>query len=536
MQAISWLLHKSEKMLAFPQMRRAGLIFFGLAFIAINVYSLLSYPIPQVDEAWIASPALEFIQSGKFGLPIFGDIHGSSYNYVHLGRVYVGALSFVFRIAGIGLLQARLFSLAGLLIGSLFVFKIGREIFGERVGILASFIYLFNWHTFYAGHIVRPEIWVNVGGVATLWAFMRVANSRKPLHAFLLGFIATVITDVYVTAVYYTLTVTFGVFYEFRRRDSWTLIGSYSVGAAIGFGYWLIVHLLPDPSTAIIQWQSLSEGYFQTRIDLSLLIAPLRSIPVYIMSGLLSYSRLSFLEAFYLMSSIIGLLILKREGSVRLLCAGVIFGLTYTYIVSAKALYHLVLFAPILSIVIAAGVKCVAEWIAEHISTTCRLNLQRTVLITIFLPLATVYVVGDLVLAIRSNVLNYDQYSSQLQDLIPENKSILGEGTWWWTFHNQPFTADHYLLWYSLGHPIVSASDTIANVIRERNVQVILLDERISSFYLESGTGDISFYEALSTYSEKYCQLNGIVELPFYGVEQGGPAVKRTQVFLCPSP
>jgi hypothetical protein len=71
--------------------------------------------------------------------------------------------------------------------------------------------------------------------------------------------------------------------------------------------------------------------------------------------------------------------------------------------------------------------------------------------------------------------------------------------------------------------------------MQERKIDVILLDEWLSSFYYPTHSKD-DLWLALEKYATVHCELKGVVEGVFYGVDQNGPAPKRTQVFICPSP
>lgn len=515
------------------QLRRLGLLCIVILWLTLNIASLTSYPVPQVDDAWIGSTAVQFLRTGEFGLPIFGDISGSSRNYVHLGRLFSAALALVFKVFGVGLAQGRALGLVGALVGTYLLFALGERLYGRTAGALAGLLYLFSWRVFYMSHMVRAEVWVNAGGLACLLLFLKLKVTRATHLAFLLGLAAAALVDIYTTFVYYTVVVSVAILFEFRRREEWGRVGAYALGGAMGSAYWLAVHLLPDPALALAQWRALSYDYFHVEFGLSSLLSPLLSLPFYVRVGLVNYSQLGSLETAYVFGGLAVLLIRRGDADKHILWAWLIFGLSYFYIVPAKGLYHIVLFMPFFCAVIAIASVGLADWIKARfpkVPAAAYAALLAT-------PLMIAYAGGDALFVWRSRVINYDQYASQLRSLVPADVSILGEGTWWWVFYESRFTADHYLLWYNIGRPPLNATGIVEAVIKERNVHVILMDERLSSFYLETKVGfDNDLHIALTEYVGARCKSAGVVEGYFYGVEQGGPGLKRTEVFLCALP
>ncbi len=515
------------------QLRRLGLLCIAVLWLALNIASLTSYPTPNGDEPWIGSPAVQFLRTGEFGVPIFGNmLYGSSRNYVHLGRLFTVALALVFKVFGVGLAQGRALGLAGALAGAYLLFALGDRLYGRTAGALAGLLYLFSWRVFYMSHVVRPDVWVNAGGLACFLLFLKLKEARATHLAFLLGLAVAALVDIYMTFVYYTVVISVALLFEFRRREEWGRVGAYALGGALGSAYWLAVHLLPDPALALTQWRVLSHDYFHVGFGLSSLLSPLSSLPFYVRVGLVGYSRLGFLEVAYVFGGLAVLLIRRGGADKRMLWAWLIFWLSYFYIVPGKGLYHIVLFVPFFCAVIAAAVVGLADW-AKARFPEFPAALYSGLLVA---PLMIAYGGGDVSLAWRSRVINYDQYASQLRSLVPADASILGEGTWWWTFYEGQFTADHYLLFYNLGRPPLDAASIVQAVIKERNVRVILLDERLWSFYLETKGFDNDLHIALIEYVSARCESAGVVEGYFYGVDQDGLGLKRTEVFLCPQP
>jgi 4-amino-4-deoxy-L-arabinose transferase-like glycosyltransferase len=506
--------------------------FLACVWLALNLSALTSYPVPQTDDGWIGSTAVNFMRTGRFGLPVFGDIYGSSQNYVHLGRLFSIALAASFWIFGVGLLQGRLVALLGALVSAGLVFLLAKRLSGVAAGAGAAVLYLLAWRTFYASHMVRPETWVQAGGLCCFALFLRVRGARSSREALALGLLSSLIVDIYFTAIYYSLVVGLGVVWTFRSRSDWRLIGAFAAGGTLGLVYWLTVHLLPDPAQAILQWKVLSVSVFHADFGDSNLLAPLFKIPVLVQTGILGYTRLGFMEFGYIIAGILALAYKSSRADRYLLAAGLVFTLAYVYIGPEKGLYHLTLFIPIFCLLFAQAASKAAEILARQ-----RPGWTAPAAIALLMaPLALVYITGDIVLAWQNRAIDYGRYAAQLRQYVPAGSSIVGEGTWYFAFHNDTYTFDDYILMYNLGRaPAESPAAAVMSVIVNRHINVILLDERLGSWYQDAESADMKdLWLSLRQYATGKCQLKGTVEDYFYGVDQAGPALKRTNVFVCP--
>ena len=79
-----------------------------LVWLAMTTPALVAYPSVHMDEGWMVAMALNFARTGNFGLPIIGDISGTTENYIHNGRIYTAAMAGWLSLVGVGVFQARL--------------------------------------------------------------------------------------------------------------------------------------------------------------------------------------------------------------------------------------------------------------------------------------------------------------------------------------------------------------------------------------------------------------------------------------------
>ena len=181
------------------------------------------------------------------------------------------------------------------------------------------------------------------------------------------------------------------------------------------------------------------------------------------------------------------------------------------------------------------GVFSISDWLKV------RLNFLKGrigyILLAIASPLLSAYIFGNVSLGWRSQIMysEYQRQEQELQALVPPGSSVLGEGTWWWAFRGSTYTTDHYLS--LIPDPHIGAEDVVDKALAERKIDVVLIDEQINFYFYTTGDWPSTPVEmALRKYASNRCRLLGTVEGYGYGVELGGPAIRRTNVYLCPRP
>ncbi len=508
-----------------PLLSVLGLLTITVLWFTINLPSLITYPVPNSDESQIGGMSVQYLQSGGFHTPIFGE---KAIEVNKNWRLYTVGLAGVFRIWGIGLAQARIFSLVGVLVGGWLLFALGYKLYGAHVGLLSAALYLFSLRTLWVSHIVRPDAWVNAASTASFLLFWITKESRNRWLAFILGIVLAVALDIYIVAIYSSIAIALAMLIEFRQRFDWVILRYFIIGGLVGIVYWLAFQLFPDPADMITGWQ----GHLSASGVVGNSLAPNTNytppIIALIQMGLIGHSRLGIIETIYILGGLIILAIRRRDTDKFLLIAWAVLGAGQ--VVPYKGLWHLVDLLPMFSITMAVGAASAGDWLAARFKKVTFSSRHYAFLIAGVLIAGFIF--GGVSINSRSRLLNYEHYVSELQQLVPSNSSILGEGTWWWGFQHIQFTAEEYLKYNNMRGTIPD-TDIIRAVITERHVNVILIDEYLSFHNVPFEPG---LYDALVTYATLNCRLEGVVEQYGYGIEEGGPSIKRTQVFICPTP
>jgi hypothetical protein len=184
---------------------------------------------------------------------------------------------------------------------------------------------------------------------------------------------------------------------------------------------------------------------------------------------------------------------------------------------------HAVLVMPLTSLILARAAELVAR---------AQVRWRHLIFMTLIAPTLVLYISGDVSLMWRSQMLSYLRYAQALRQFVPAGANVLGEGAWWFEFYDGTYTFDSNLPDSSLGGSELQVK--ILNDLRRRQVAYLLYDGRIGSSIEDPYTRpEINFYPLYERFIKENCEQIGEVDLPYIGVERGGPANKHTTVWRC---
>jgi hypothetical protein len=502
----------------------------GLSWLCFNLVTLTRYPSPGDDDAFFASIAANFMRTGHFGFPLYPDVYGSASSLVHIGHLYLLAFVPVFFLLGVGLFQARLVSLMGGLICATLVYRLGRRLWGPAEAVLAALFMLLSWQMFWSSHTTRPDTWIGAAGVGVLLLLRNLQAHPGRAAAFVLGLAVGGLLELHLKTMVYIVPIGIGLLIVFgRRRAGWPLLVSAAAGVMLSAAAWLAIHFLPDPA---LSWLQFRKGLFAELTRPSLDLAGF--VNNVLLEGLLRSTRLGWLEATVFTSGLAGLALRRREGDIWSLTAAGLLTVSYVFLVPYKAADHFQLFRPLLSLTSAAGLIALSDWLRPlfHLS----LPPAQALGLLAALPLLAGYIAGDAYLAFQNRAVSIENAIARMRSLVPPTASVLGEGLWWYAAPSGTFTSDlmlakAYLLQASGGLPLDAY---VGRILAERQVEYLLLDDRIGSLHFDPPTEGDSVYPAVVRFANVHCRAIGSVRGPLYGADIGGPEDRTTMVYQCP--
>jgi hypothetical protein len=469
------------------------------------------------------------LQIGQNEVLIFGDTRGlyRSQTVWHLFALIMGGW---FRLWGVGFLQARLLSLTGVALCGLLVYWFASLHFSRVGAWLVTALYLFSLRILYTSHMLRPDAWVQMLGFSTWLGYFLWRKQPRIWKGILLGFLCTAIIDFSPIVVYFSATAGLWAFAESCWRKKWGQTTALVGGAMLGLGYYYTAQILPNANasseigsvfSAFSDTNALSfltKGFWRYfKEDLFSLV---------FVTGLWNHSRIAPLETLFWLAGLFAAFYRRKQIDYFLLSAGLVLWLGF--LLPYKGLHHLTEFAVWFSLLSVGFATELAQVIAQLWEKP---QWQRILPLVILAPLLLGSALGMALLGQRSMLIRYDSAAKGIQELLPEKPSILAEGTWYWWFPQMPFTTDEYLRLVQDGFPELTTRQVLEQVLRDRQINTLLLDEHFS-YHLIPANEDLQ--AELEAYTASQCALAGQVTFPGYGVEHGGPFDKTTRVYHCP--
>ncbi len=496
-----------------------------LGWLAFSTPSLLTYPAVDSDETLFSSVGNYFYNNGSFLSPV-RSLTGANHTAILHGRLYAVILGLSFQLFGIGVLAGRLVALTGCLLSGLLVLNIGRALNLSRPASLAALaLFWTSWRTLFASHSMRPEMWIVVGGLLAIYLHLRSRRTPTKVQYLILGFVTSYLLDFHVPAIFYSVVVGGLVGFDFlARRIGMKQLAAYLSGLGLGLAAWAALWILPDFTTrvgtgnrgplavtgpeSIWQFQTVLTSMFQ--------------FGSWLLENFVKSSRVGGLEVAFFVAAIL-VLVWRRTlaGKYLLSCMGLL--MLALLVTPYRHSQHAVLVIPLTSLIVA----CAADSVAS-----LRANPRSLFAFLLVVPLLGLYITGGVSLSWRSRSISYADYASALRQFIPPGSNVLGEDVWWFEFHDGDYGSDISLP--SMKYSGDDLYNTRLESFKTRQVDYVLVDERIGSSWQEPlPTDEANFSPIYQRLLKDYCQNVGVVDLPYIGVERGGPANKRTTIWHC---
>jgi len=240
-------------------------------YLAISLHGLAVVPPVYADEPWQASTGWKLAREGVFGSDMFAGLHGMEQRYYGYMPVHPLLLAITFKLAGLGLFQARLETVTMGLLTLLLTWLLGRRLFDERVATMAVAILLFVRLTFLTRYqlsgillldmarIARYDMVVPVFGLASLYVYLTAARKQHPALYALAGALAALAGLSHLYGVFWIIVLAILAVWD---GAAWRSVAMLGIGFAlpwVPYG----AYVLGDPQA----WAAQTRGY-APRFDL----------------------------------------------------------------------------------------------------------------------------------------------------------------------------------------------------------------------------------------------------------------------------
>jgi 4-amino-4-deoxy-L-arabinose transferase-like glycosyltransferase len=506
-----------------PRDKRISLLG-GLIWLVLGLWGLTLYPAARSDEAWFAAPAVSILQTGHISLPIFGQTPGMFESYT-VWRGYASLLAGWFKLVGVGIAQARLLTLLATALNAGLLYWLAKQIIRPTAGVFAALFYLFSVRLLYSSHFTRPDIWVQTFGIVSWclywWLKTRQSAGQSPRWYWIFGFgcLITAPLDFYPLIAYFTAASASAYLWHCWRQRNWHAALWLLLGSTVGVLYYLAMRFLPDPLTTFHQMQSVQAFYNANQptnhVSLQSYLVDFLFQNI-LVEGILGNSRLGGIE-FAIGTFGLGVAIWQarwQSGSRWLLWCGTL--LWVGFLLPYKGILHLVEFVPWLALLCSLAVLQLNDWLAARWQPIPRWPLFWAMLASS--PLMLGGLAGTLLLTYANRTIDYPAAAQRIRQTLPtSNPSILAEGLWWWYLREDVrFTSDEYLRIAQAARPNLPAATIVADVLAERQVEIVILDEYFSD--LEFANNE-AIQTALRAYTAAHCIRLDSVQTIGYGAE-----------------
>lgn len=501
-----------------------ALLVVSLVWLGYNAATLIRYPTVLPDESLVGLVAYRMTPQGQLPGVSTYDPFG-----VYPFRLYLVGLAQWFRLFGVGLVQARAFSLVGGFVAGWLMLGLGRTLYNARVGAVAAIIFWSMPALFWTSHFVRPEMWIAAANLGLFWLGWQVVQYPTRGRMLFLGFLAVAILDIYLSALSTTFSIGMLSLILLGRQRKWGLLVAFGAGAVVGALYYLVAQFAPDWQTNLIHWQYwlTSTGHAGPKLNL---IQRILSVPEAFWRYYVRYSVIGWLEVVYFGVAAGWLLIRRTLVDWYVLGAGAVALGLYAFAFASP--WHVLDGLPMVVLGVAAATEGLGEKLLGWVRQRTQLpNLRPELLMAVGVaPLLLGHIALLGYYGYASRTYDYFAYVQALRPLIPAEGVIFAEGTWWYGFTDQPFWWDDKLEEAKM-QTLTDAQALVDKTLHDHAVKVILLDENLGPEVVPSA--NVVTRKALANYIAAHCALQGQVEKIAYGVDLGGPGTKQTKVYVC---
>ena len=183
--------------------------------LIINGFTLMRFPNPHGDEAWMASRASEFLRNGTS----FGELDRGVFDRYEDYEYFNPWLSTAIQSIGVlivgspSLLAMRLVSLAAGLLLLCSIYMIGFALNGKQLGLLSALLTAFSLPFIISAHNGRSDIIAAALGFVGFAVFLN-NKSKNIWLGILSGLSVSLAFEVHPYAIVYTITVFVLYFYS----------------------------------------------------------------------------------------------------------------------------------------------------------------------------------------------------------------------------------------------------------------------------------------------------------------------------------
>ena len=434
--------------------------------LLINGITLMRFPSPNGDEAWMASKALAFIDSGSgFGAldeGVMDRIEGYQHFFPWLPSAIqsLGVLLF----GEPSLLAMRFISLVSGLLLLIAIYFIGSAFDGMELGIFSVAFTASSLPFFLSAHLGRADIIASTFGYASLAILL---NNKKQYHwiSAISGFLMVLAFEVHAYAAIYFPTALAIFLWKYRTQilrklDFWGYIGGVAIGVMAYLGY----HVIPNPQAFL-------------RLNQIVFIAsrtpPLLTFDIEIIVNTLK--EMGFMVLITYPQILLGIWAIYRMVKTRppyLWTLLILYGaLTISFILLVRnksLLYYAILYSPVMSLLLAAFFY---DFVKEPVKTRTERFIRQIIVAGIL--------VFPFVLISRFNSFpDYLKIQSEVNQIVEPGDIIMAQQIYWFGLNEHIYYSWENIAYYRRYKP----GSTLDDLLKLLKPDLFIIDNQMENF------------------------------------------------------
>ena len=486
---------------------RAILAVLLLLYLAVSLRHLTTVPRVYEDEPWQASTGWKLATAGVFGSDVFAGFSGMERRYYGFMPLHPLFLAAIFRVAGVGLLQARIETVLLGLLTLVLTFSLARRLFADaRIALLAVVLLIAVRLTGLTpsqvsgillldmARIARYDMVVPVFGLATLHAYLAARDQGRQCWYVGAGVLAGLAGLGHLYGCFWLPVLVLLALWDGRDRCAgWaaplrpaTAIGALGLGFALAWLPYLLYVLgdLPD-------WRGQTRGYAD-RFDLLNLrwyLDNLRNEYHRYGPGLgpprpTILLRVGFWSALVALPASLGALLWRglrhSDRAARVVVVpAIVFPLLFAALIRLKLVNYTVAFVPIGAIAAAWGSVTLWTWLGRTPWSRWAHRALALLLAAVLAEGATRIVALE---AAASTTTPYYAYIGQVRRFIPPGARVLGLHTYW--FGLEDFDYRSWVVPLAWTDPANEPAPLPFDAALERVApDIVLLDQRMRAYF-----------------------------------------------------
>ncbi len=402
------------------------------ALFGLHALTLTHYSLASCDEAHYSNVGAVFLERGVFGNDLTGTDRPIYQNSTGVGRIFAIGLALVYRLLGVSLFSTRLFSLAGYFLAIVLTYFSGR-IFHPTTGKYAAALFALSWIAVLHSHSGRPDIWTAAGSLILLLASANAFAKPSVLSAAMMGLAGGLILDLHLNGIHF-LAASGVIFLVWSVRSrKFNLWIPYGLGVGVGLFIWVWGHVLVGTSnnSGLISWS-------QTATQTPLISKLLDLIDWWWRQYWVGTRYESLLQGVFFALGVAALLLKRQLRGLALLAYIAISTLSFGYINFVKPDYYRVVWMPLVALVMAEGIRVVADKLRNVDWFQSRFGRWESFLpFALAAPLFVAYLLGDAYLLYKFRDVDYEAVAARFEKYIPVGSRVAAEATWWYGLGSQ---------------------------------------------------------------------------------------------------